>query len=366
MIGAMGARNRQVNVIFEPVLASPSMRQLDRTLRLIADKDVVITLAGESGTGKEILARRVHELSSRRAQPFIPINCGAIPENLFESELFGHEKGAFTGAHQLVHGKIEAANGGTLFLDEIGELPLSMQVKLLRFLENRRFMRVGGSQKVNVDIRLVCATLRPLEEETKAGKFRTDLYYRISGVMLQVPPLRDRAADIVPLIGQMIPQLSAKHRVSPARFTRAAISALRGYDWPGNVRELRNVIELACLLRAGRAVRMSDLPPRVQDVGAGNGSRAPTVRSHSETIQVRLDRRLDDSIDQIIQAAVELEGGNQSGAASRLGIGLRTVQRHMNRVRFVRGDSDSADDASGDESPDSGPTPRRLGLPGAR
>ena len=165
------------------------MRQLDRTLRLIADKDVVITLSGESGTGKEILARRVHELSSRRAQPFVPINCGAIPENLFESELIWARKRRIHWRPSAGSRKIEAANGGTLFLDEIGELPLSMQVKLLRFLENRRFMRVGGSQKVNVDIRLVCATLRPLEEETQAGKFRTDLYYRINGVMLQVPPL---------------------------------------------------------------------------------------------------------------------------------------------------------------------------------
>ena len=172
----MIARNRQINVIFEPVLVSRSMRQLDRVLRGIADKDVVITLVGESGTGKEVLARRIHEMSSRRAQPFVPINCGAIPEPLFESELFGHEKGAFTGASHLVHGKIEGANGGTLFLDEIGELTLPMQVKLLRFLENRRFMRVGGSKKVSVDVRLVCATLCPLEEEVLLGRFRKDLY----------------------------------------------------------------------------------------------------------------------------------------------------------------------------------------------
>ena len=329
----MIARNRQINVIFEPVLASRSMRQLDRVLRGIADKDVVITLVGESGTGKEVLARRIHELSARRAQPFVPINCGAIPEPLFESELFGHEKGAFTGASHLVHGKIEGANGGTLFLDEIGELTLPMQVKLLRFLENRRFMRVGGSKKVSVDVRLVCATLSPLEEEVQAGRFRKDLYYRINGVLLEVPPLRERTADIVPLIHQMIAELAAKHRVAPGRFSRLAMSALRAYPWPGNVRELRNVIELACLLRAGRAIRLADLPPRVQSAAPARAKGAPGIQDRAQTMEIRLDRSLDETIDQIIQAAVEVEGGSQSRAAARLGIGLRTVQRHLGRVR---------------------------------
>jgi DNA-binding NtrC family response regulator len=211
-----------------------------------------------------------------------------------------------------------------------------MQVKLLRFLENRRFMRVGGNQKVNVDIRLVCATLRPLEEEAEAGKFRQDLYYRINGVMLEVPPLRERAADIVPLINQMVPELAAKHRVVPGRFTRAAVSALRAYHWPGNVRELRNVLELACLLRAGRAVRLADLPPRIQTMDPARGPRDPATRARAQTIEVRLDRQLGETIDQIIQAAVEVEGGSQVRAAARLGIGLRTVQRRVGRARVVR------------------------------
>jgi DNA-binding NtrC family response regulator len=235
-----------------------------------------------------------------------------------------------------VRGKIEAASGGTLFLDEIGELPLSMQVKFLRFLENRRFMRVGGSQKVNVDVRLVCATLRPLEEDVASGRFRADLYYRINGVMLQVPPLRERAADIVPLIGQLVSELTGKHRVATARFTRAAIAALRAFSWPGNVRELRNVIELACLLRAGRAIRVADLPPRVQAVAVRRGARAEANRPSSpQSVEVRLDRPLDESIDRIIQAAIELEAGSQTRAAARLGIGLRTVQRHMGRARLA-------------------------------
>jgi transcriptional regulator with PAS, ATPase and Fis domain len=339
----MSARNRQINVIFEPILVSPSMRQLDRILRTIAEKDVVITLVGESGTGKEVLARRIHELSSRRAQPFVPINCGAIPEPLFESELFGHEKGAFTGASHLVHGKIEGAHGGTLFLDEIGELTLPMQVKLLRFLENRRFMRVGGSKKVSVDVRLVCATLCSLEEEVQAGRFRKDLYYRINGVLLEVPPLRERTADIAPLIQQIMAEVAAKHRVVPGRLTRSAVSALRAYAWPGNVRELRNVIELACLLRAGRAIRFVDLPLRVQNAAPLRAERNPDVRARSQTMQVRLDRSLDETIDQIIQAAVEIEGGSQSRAAERLRIGLRTVQRHLGRARPAQGETNTAD-----------------------
>ncbi len=323
----MPPRKRQHDVLFEPVLVSSAMKRLDRTLRLLADKDVTITLIGESGTGKEILARRVHDLSSRHGKPFIPINCAAIPESLFESELFGHEKGAFTGADQLVRGKIEAANTGTLFLDEIGEMPLNVQAKLLRFLEGRRFMRVGGSTKVVVDVRLVCATLRPLDEEVAAGRFRADLYYRIQGATLEIPPLRERAADLLPLIEELVAERSAKHGVTPPRFSRSVLSMFRAYPWPGNVRELRNTVELLCLLRAGKLVRPEDLPARIR-AAAGKSTAAPP-----STIEISLDQSLDESIDAIIRAAVELEGGNQSRAAERLQIGLRTVQRHRARAR---------------------------------
>jgi DNA-binding NtrC family response regulator len=310
-------------VILEPVLSSAAMKKLDRTLRLVADKDVTITLIGESGSGKEVLARRIHELSSRRAAPFVPINCAAIPETLFESELFGHEKGAFTGADQLVRGKIEAANTGTLFLDEIGEMPIQAQAKLLRFLEGRKFMRVGGSSKVAVDVRLISATLRPLDQEVEAGRFRADLYYRIQGVVLDIPPLRQRAADLEPLIQQFVAELAAKHRVKPPRFTRGAIAALRGYPWPGNVRELRNTVELLCLLRAGKVVRAQDLADRIRA--------APPAAKLGDVLEISLSDPLDDSIDAIIRAAVELEGGNRSRAAERLHIGLRTVQRRLKR-----------------------------------
>src|SRR5688572_6651261 len=200
----MPSRKRHPDIVFEPVMRSGAMKKIDQMLRAVAGKDVTLTLIGESGTGKEVLARRAHELSGRRRSPFIPINCAAIPESLFESELFGHEKGAFTGASDRARGKIEAAVGGTLFLDEIGDMPLGVQVKLLRFLENRRFMRVGGVTKISVDVRLVTATLRSLEQEVEAGRFRPDLYYRIEGISIPVPPLRERAADVLPLARQFV------------------------------------------------------------------------------------------------------------------------------------------------------------------
>jgi transcriptional regulator with PAS, ATPase and Fis domain len=316
---------RRNNVLLEPVMVSSAMRRLDRTLRRIVDKDVVVCLVGESGTGKEVLARRIHELSSRRAERFVPINCAAIPETLFESELFGHERGAFTGASELMRGKVEAAAGGTLFLDEIGELPIGMQAKLLRFLENLHFMRVGGIEKILADVRLICATLRPLEDEVRKGSFRADLYYRIQGITLSIPPLRERRADITPLASELTAQLATKHAVSAPKLTRAALAAFQNYAWPGNIRELRNVLEELCLLRPGRAIRLADLPAALRSAGAGGGPVVPVPH----TLEISLDEPLEHSVDRIVQAAVALEGGNRSRAAERLRIGLRTVQRKL-------------------------------------
>jgi DNA-binding NtrC family response regulator len=322
---------RQIDVVLEPVMQSSAMRQLDRILQTVAPKDVSVTLVGESGTGKEILARRIHDLSHHRGGPFVPINCAAIPEALFESELFGHEKGAFTGASERARGKIEAADGGTLFLDEIGEMPLGAQAKLLRFLENRKFMRVGGVTKISVNARIVCATLRSLDLEVKAGRFRGDLYYRIQGISLNVPPLRDRAADVAPLVQQFVAQGSAKHATRPPRISRDAMGALRAYDWPGNVRELRNVIELVGLLRAGKQVRLRDLPDALQQARHGSAPGSEANPKANEVIALKLDQRLGDMIRQILHAAVALEGGNRTQTALRLGISLRTVQRHLAR-----------------------------------
>jgi transcriptional regulator with PAS, ATPase and Fis domain len=315
---------RQSDVVLDPVMLSPSMRELDDVLQAVAPKDVVVTLIGESGSGKEILARRIHEMSPRRVGPFIPINCAAIPETLFESELFGHERGAFTGATERVRGKVEASSGGTLFLDELGEMPFSMQAKLLRFLENRKFMRVGGSTKIRVDTRLICATLRPLELEVEAGRFRADLYYRIQAITLEIPPLRERLADIGPLTEQFVAELSAYHSVRPPKLGRAVMAVLSAYAWPGNVRELRNVVERLCLLRAGEPVRLVDLPRALQRSMAGRpvGKRG---------IEIPFDQPLERTIHQILLAVLEAERGNRSRTAQRLGISLRTVQRHLAR-----------------------------------
>ncbi|WP_170136223.1 sigma-54 interaction domain-containing protein [Nannocystis exedens] len=306
-------------------MQSAAMRRLDRVLRSVADKQVMLTFIGESGVGKEVLARRAHELSERRHGPFVPINCAAIPESLFESELFGHERGAFTGASERARGKIEAADGGTLFFDEIGEMPAPMQAKILRFLDNRRFMRVGGTIKLEADVRLMCATLRPLAQDVRAGRFRADLYYRIEGVTLHVPPLRERRSAIVPLIRQFIAEATARHRVEPPRLTRSVRAMLLQYDWPGNVRELRNLIERLCLLRGGRQVRLHDLPEHLY---ASQGPREH-VAPAGEPLVLSLDDGLDAMLLKIVEAALTQAGGDTRRAAARLRISTRTIQRYI-------------------------------------
>jgi DNA-binding NtrC family response regulator len=301
-------------------MASPVMRAFDRVLRAVAVKEVVVTFVGESGSGKEVMARRLHETSPRSKGPFIPINCAAIPETLFESEFFGHERGAYTGAVARNIGKVEMAGGGTLFLDEIAEMPLALQAKLLRFLETHRYMRVGGTVKLEADVRLVLATLRPLEQEVAAGRFRGDLYYRIQGIVLTVPPLRERQRDVPALLDAFTKQLSARHDVEPPTLSRSARAALLGYDWPGNVRELRNVVELLCILRAGKTVRVQDLPPSLL-------ARAGRESSSPGTLQVRLDRSLEEIVDQVLDGVIAAERGNLTRAAKRLGISVRTLQR---------------------------------------
>jgi transcriptional regulator with PAS, ATPase and Fis domain len=315
---------RQNDVLFSPVVHSDVMRTLDRIVRQVAPRDVVVTLVGESGTGKEVLARRVHELSSRRAEPFVPINCAAIPEALFESELFGHERGAFTGATERQRGKVEVAAGGTLFLDEIGEMPLAMQAKMLRFLENRRFMRVGGTAKLVADVRLVCATLRPLEAEVAAGRFRGDLYYRIQGISLDVPPLRSRRADLAALVEQILAEVCARHGLPIPRISRDVRLRLMEYPWPGNVRELRNVLERVSILREGKIVRVEDLPPAL---------RGESVPDGSETITLSLRERLDSMVEQIVAATLVLHQGRRGEVARSLGVSVRTLERWLGASR---------------------------------
>jgi len=316
----MTRRTALPTVVLEPMMASPVMRSFDRILRAVAGKNVTVTFVGESGSGKEVMARRLHDLSARRTGPFVPINCAAIPATLFESELFGHERGAFTGASERGLGKVEMAAGGTLFLDEVAEMPLALQPKLLRFLETHRFMRVGGIKKLDVDVRVVLATLRPLEDEVRAGRFREDLYYRIHGITLAVPPLRERRRDIPGLIDAFIAQLSAVHDCAPPRLTRRVRATLIAHDWPGNVRQLRNVIELVTILRSEKTVRLQDLPPgftRPASAAAADGS----------PFAIDLEQSLAQIVDRVIDHVIALEQGSLPRAARRLGVSLRTLQR---------------------------------------
>ncbi len=237
---------------------SPQMEAVYDKIRKVAAAEAAVLIVGESGTGKEMAARAIHMLSSRKAGPFIPINCGAIPENLLESELFGHEKGSFTGAHARKEGRIEAAQGGTLFLDEIGELAPQLQVKLLRYLQEGAVERVGGRSPVKVDARVICATNMDLRAAMAEGRFREDLYYRIGVIVISMPPLRDREGDIRHLAESLLNQLAAEHDRALA-FTTKAMDAMERYSWPGNVRELENRLRRAVIMAEGSQIAPADL-----------------------------------------------------------------------------------------------------------
>lgn len=242
---------------------SDSIVQVRSLINQVADTEASVLVLGESGTGKEVVARNIHTLSSRASKPFVPINCGAIPGELLESELFGHEKGAFTGAITSRQGRFELANGGTLFLDEIGDMPLAMQVKLLRVLQERCFERVGSNKSLDVNVRIIAATHRNLEEAIKEGKFREDLFYRLSVFPIELPPLRDRSQDITLLLNELIARLEGTQRPI-IHLMPDAIKALEAYQWPGNVRELANLVERLSILFPNRIVSKDDLPWRVR------------------------------------------------------------------------------------------------------
>jgi DNA-binding NtrC family response regulator len=242
------------------VVRDPAMLELFERILRVAPLKVTALITGESGTGKEMLAQAIHRASDRRDGPFVAVNIGALPENLVESELFGHEKGAFTSADAQRVGRFELADRGTLFLDEIGEMSLPSQVNLLRILEEEQFLRVGGSRKISVDVRVVAATNRDLEEMVREGKFRRDLYYRLKVVELHVPPLRDRRGEIPVLLRELAASAAERHGITFSGFSKEAIETLAGYEWPGNVRELRNLVDGLVALRPETPIRPSDLP----------------------------------------------------------------------------------------------------------
>ena len=241
------------------ITADPSMLKICRTLEKVARADVTCTALGESGTGKEVLTRAIHNLSERSKHRFVAINCAAVPESLMESELFGHEKGAFTGANKQSIGKIEHAHKGTLFLDEIGDMPLNLQAKLLRFLQERVIERVGGREEIEVDVRVVCATNKDLEAMIKEGTFREDLYYRISEIVIDIPPLRDRIGDKVLLARHFLKKFTSNDNQQITGFSPDALNAIDNYDWPGNIRELENKVKRAVIMADDKLVTAEDL-----------------------------------------------------------------------------------------------------------
>jgi DNA-binding NtrC family response regulator len=284
----------------------PKMRAIFSFASKVASTDATVLLSGETGTGKEVLAKAIHQASPRARQPFVAVACSSLPEPLIEAELFGHEKGAFTGATAARRGRFEAAERGTIFLDEVGELSLGLQVKLLRVLQERTFERLGSNQVRHVEARVICATNRDLANLIKAGTFRADLYYRLNTIELTLPPLRDRRDDIALLAHSFLQSFSDKHKRSVTRISRAALAALQEYDWPGNVRELQNVIERAVVISDGPDISMEHLPSQfaVWEIEAESCSFEDEVRGFKRRL---IQRALTDTNNNKLQAARTLK-----------------------------------------------------------
>lgn len=308
---------------------SQAMQNLYRMIRRVSKTDSTILITGESGTGKELIANAIHFQSDRRDMPFVPINCGAIPEELLESELFGHEKGAFTGAFKERRGRFELANKGTVFLDEIGEMSPKLQVKLLRFIQETKFQRVGGSRTVEVDVRIVAATNKDLEKAVAENEFREDLFYRLNVIPIHVAPLREREGDIPILIQHFLKEHCTKKNISPKRLSRAAIESLERYDWPGNVRELENVIERLVILTDTEEIQVHDLPKRMQT----------TQQIEIRTIElgvegINLKETLDELENRLIVDALQRAGGVKNKAAKLLGLNRTTLIEKMKKKQI--------------------------------
>jgi two-component system NtrC family response regulator len=307
---------------FEDMIgASPQMQAVFTLVRKVAPTSAPVLILGESGTGKEMVAQAIHRRSPQRSGPFVPINCNAIPENLLESELFGHEKGAFTGAHAMRKGHVESAAGGTLFLDEIGELPAPVQVKLLRFLQDKRFQRVGGRQEIQSDVRIVAATNRNLQEASAAGTFREDLYFRLAVVVVHVPPLRDRGDDIAMLAGEFLRRYAQEHGKSGTTFASDAVRAVNSHQWPGNVRELQNRLQRAVIMAEGKRVTAADL----ELATSASDAPAVTLREARENVER-----------EIVQGALRRNAGRITSAALELGISRPTLYELMEKLGIDR------------------------------
>jgi DNA-binding NtrC family response regulator len=316
---------------FENIVGrSVALQQVLELVRKAARSDANILILGESGTGKELIARAIHANSPRAAQPFVPVDCASLPENLLESEVFGHEKGAFTGAVAAKRGLMEAAQQGTLFLDELGELPLGLQVKLLRSLQERQIRHVGGTRQIDIDVRLVSATNRDLRTLVAAGKFREDLYYRVNVVDIALPPLRERAGDIELLATSFLRRYGGSGQATVKGFEPEALIALDTYSWPGNVRELQNVIERACALAEGEVITLAELPTHLR-APAGPAGAPPKDPADKLSLKDAKERWIAQLEAAYVTDLLKQEGGNVSQVARKAGVDRKTIHRLLNK-----------------------------------
>jgi nitrogen regulation protein NR(I) len=309
---------------------SPAMQSIYRIIERVARTDTTVLITGESGTGKELIANAIHYNSQRRDKPLVPINCGAIPEELLESELFGHEKGAFTGALRDRKGRFELAHQGTVFLDEIGDMSPKLQVKLLRFLQERTFERVGGSRTIEVDVRIIAATNKDLEKEVEEGHFREDLYFRLNVIPIQVPPLREREGDIPLLVHYFLRQHCLKKDLPAKKISKEALDYLERYEWPGNVRELENMIERMVILTESDTIDVPDLPPRIRK---SVPSPAPERIEIGEE-GIDLKQILEDLENKLILEALKKAGGVKNQAAKLLGLNRTTLIEKLKKKKL--------------------------------
>jgi len=319
------------DVGFENLVGSgPAMRKVFETIQKLAETDLTVLVRGESGTGKELVAQALHHRSPRRGRPFVAVNGAAISRELVESELFGHEKGAFTGADARRVGRFEAADGGTIFLDEIGDMPLETQAKVLRVLQERSFERVGGAKSIAVDVRVVAATHRDLEAEVRRGRFREDLYYRLRVVEIALPPLRQRPEDLAPLVERFLEQLAARLGRERRRIGAPALARLARHAWPGNVRELRNVIEQAAVLASGDVIEEEDL--RLGDAAAGAAA-GEVAASLPEAAFSEAKRRATEDFERAyLLRALRTHGGNVSRTAEAIGMVRQSLQQKIREL----------------------------------
>jgi len=324
---------------------SKAVEEVNQLIRKVSQTKANVLIIGDSGTGKELVARKIHELSPLHQKPFVPINCGAIPESLMESEMFGHKRGSFTGAVSEKEGLFQSANGGTLFLDEVGELGLSIQVKLLRAIQERSFRKVGGNEDVHVDVRIISATNRDLKSEVSKGRFREDLYYRLNVILIKTPSLSERNDDIPLLVDHFLDKISKKNNISIPTVSSEVINVLRGYHWPGNIRELENTIERAMTFSQHGEITVENLPDSLRlhsskKTAQSNHNQSAVVSMKTMEIpfpdfskgNISLDSIINEVESKFILAALEQANGTKKRAAELLGITFRSIRYRLKKL----------------------------------